>query len=471
MSLRIIFLVQFSSFALTFSECVRSLPPSPDYLKRAKFFSQDPIGSWEHCLSQSDMKVADKWEANWSKFLEIWDGKILKSSVVSETPPPVLVTPENLLSTNGVLYHIVRDFGSRKSSHVYMAENFDDLRVFKFETNCVALRNNRDCLSCNAIANEEPLLTEFAIAQIVCGKICPAIFDVSPAEIVDEKIDPRLQFGALKLQLGVPSCSRLGATYRFVEEEVVGKSVDKLFSPKMNPIDRAVLAANTFIQTIDLIQQLHDNGFVHGDIHVGNIVERSVDSSSTLDLILIDFGLGKFFPVEIGTEHRVSSNVYAGLAPTLLSRYQIGGFRVTRRDDVYRAFEVFITLVTDFEYVKIFGSHGQFATGIKSNPERVDIVNGFDEYKGIGSIKDALVTAGGNPNLLELWRKIHLYVSTGIEIDERPSYSWLKEAMQITLNELTVYATAETDMIEIDWSNASSDEEDSVSLIQSGSLI
>jgi hypothetical protein len=52
--------------------------------------------------------------------------------------------------------------------------------------------------------------------------------------------------------------------------------------------------------------------------------------------MLIDFGVGKFFPVEKATEEQINPRVYHGLYPALLSRYQLEDFRATRRDDVYR---------------------------------------------------------------------------------------------------------------------------------------
>ena len=458
---------------LSSSPCIRSLPPPPDYLKRARLFSNEPIGTWDHCLGATDFALAGKWDENWSKILTIWDAKISKSSSViggSKSLPPI-VSADDLIGTDGTVYRIRRDFGPRKSSHVYIGESSDKkIRVFKFETNCPAIRNNMDCVGCNTIANEEPLLMEFIISEIACGEICPKIFAVSSPEIISENTDPRLQFGVLKPQLNVPLCSRIGSTVRFVEEELVGKSVDTLFNSKMDSINRAILAGKIFIKTIDLLEQLHDNGFVHGDIHVGNIVKRSIESTSDIDLVLIDFGLGKFFPVEIGTEEKLGPHVHYGLSPALLSRYQLEDCRATRRDDVYRSFEVFLTLVTDMEYGKIFGSHGQFAISIKTNPDHFDVVNGFDNYTGIRPVKDALARAGGNTTVLDLWGRIHSYIATQISIDERPTYEWLRETMTITLNELESHASPELqiDEIEIEINTSTSDED---SRIQSGSLI
>jgi predicted unusual protein kinase regulating ubiquinone biosynthesis (AarF/ABC1/UbiB family) len=92
--------------------------------------------------------------------------------------------------------------------------------------------------------------------------------------MISENTDPRLQFGVLKPQLYVPVCSRIGSTVRFFQEELVGKSVDTLCNSKMDSINRGILAGKIFIKIIDLLEKIHDNGFVHGDIHVGNIVKR-----------------------------------------------------------------------------------------------------------------------------------------------------------------------------------------------------
>jgi hypothetical protein len=130
-------------------------------LKRARVFSNEPIGSWDHCLGAIDFALGGKWDENWSKMLTIWDKKVSKSfSVIvgSKTSFSPMVSANELIGTDGSVNRIRRDLGP------YIGKSSDEkTRVFKFETNCSAVRNNMDCVGCNTIANEEPLLMEFII--------------------------------------------------------------------------------------------------------------------------------------------------------------------------------------------------------------------------------------------------------------------------------------------------------------------
>jgi hypothetical protein len=443
----IIVLFSYVSSRIAPAPCNRTIPS--DYLKRPRRFSVEPVSPWEHCLSEKDMSVAQTWEDNWSRILTIWDDQIEKQATSFSVLP---LSANQLVSTTGSSFSVTHDFGSRKSSHVFIGTSGDDERVFKFETNCLAKRINNKCPECNSIVNEEPLLTEYVISQIVCGSICPRIFAVSGPEMIPEVSNNPL-FTILKPRIGETPCWRLNSTFRFVEEEVVGQSVESIFSAKMSQIDRAFLASRVFIQIVTLLENLHDQGFVHGDIHVGNVVQRST-TSLDLDLVLIDFGLSKFFPVEIGTNPRIDPIIYSGLSPSLLSRYQLAGFRTTRRDDLYRAFEIFLTLVSGFEYPRIFGAHGQDANVIKNNPEHV--INGLSSYRGIGALMEEL---GGS---FENWKLIFLYLSNELEIDKRPDYDRVRELMKETV-ELSLAPFAIGNIV---YTNSEDDD-----VIVSGSLI
>ncbi len=57
---------------------------------------------------------------------------------------------------------------------------------------------------------------------------------------------------------------------------------------------------------MQLLETLHTAGFVHGDVHVGNIVTKKLGKTmgelGLPDLALINFEYARFFPAEIGTD-------------------------------------------------------------------------------------------------------------------------------------------------------------------------
>jgi hypothetical protein len=106
--------------------------------------------------------------------------------------------------------------------------------------------------------------------------------------------------------------------------------------------------------TLNLGDDQSDNLIVHGDIHWGNIGFKSDPDLSfdpavleSFELSLIDFGTSKFFPLEMGKADLVKRGIFGDLAAPLLSPFQLQGYRIGRRDDVYRLFESFTNLLFD----------------------------------------------------------------------------------------------------------------------------
>jgi serine/threonine protein kinase len=99
-------------------------------------------------------------------------------------------------------------------------------------------------------------------------------------------------------------------------------------------------------KALQLVQGLHELGFVHGDFHSGNIAFRNPklsfedigkDMESIDEMILIDFGLAKEFRSdEVPDESDASIK---DLNPILLSPWQLEGKRRSPRDDVFRVLE------------------------------------------------------------------------------------------------------------------------------------
>ena len=94
---------------------------------------------------------------------------------------------------------------------------------------------------------------------------------------------------------------------------------------------------------LGILRNLHALGFIHADIHRGNLVFSTL-SAPWQSLRLIDFGLARPFVTGAGvhvpnvkTDERVPN-------PYLASPGELDGFPPTRRSDIYRTAEMFLKL-------------------------------------------------------------------------------------------------------------------------------
>ena len=379
-----------------------------------------------------------KWSTVLERMKQLWNGNVLSKARIVEIPEASGGAgrdgPVKLLASGM--------FGS-----VWLVGG----KVQKFKTNCLAVVLNRDCPEpCTTIANEETLLTEFLVSDIVCRhepEICPVVSSISGTAEVDKDVFTGLE---LTMEKEVSDyCIRGKSTYRRIEEQVVGPGVATIFNGVSSPVERAILAVQVLIKTIDLLQKLHARGFIHGDIHFQNIAlkdpQGQVVSGKVPALTLIDFEMAKFYPIEEGTDECAGQDEYAGLSWTVLSKFQIEGYRTSRRDDVYRAFEVFLYLITDGEYWDLMGLEGMYAEDVKVN-FAVDIFEPSEDYwsnwtpkllprilyKGMKPLKGDL-SANVYFEVVDRWRFIHRYVAKGIKIDEEPNYALIMFTMSTSL--------------------------------------
>jgi hypothetical protein len=338
--------------------------------------------------------------------------------------------------------------------------------VQKIETNCLAILHNTKCPhGCSVFSNEQPLLTEYIVSELVCKQdtsVCPVIFSISPQAPISRdvfsklgiRMDARHKSDCIKKVNGQNPSPGI----RKIEEEFVGPSVTILFGKALSPVTRAILASEILIKSIDLLEKLHARGFIHGDIHTGNIALRKPNEDSddlvVPELTLIDFGQAKFYPLEIGTPECVGEDAYASMAQHLLSKFQLELFRTSRRDDLYRAFEVFMNLITEDGYLHLMGRFGMYAQLVKSN---FDAINPFKHsndalgdfklegsppmvYNGIESLRPAL-SLNDFDEVSRLWNFVYRYVASEIEIDQTPNYALIRDTMFLTLDILKKYST------------------------------
>ena len=110
---------------------------------------------------------------------------------------------------------------------------------------------------------------------------------------------------------------------------------------QITPLEVAGIAA----RLIEMVREVHQVGFVHGDIHGGNIV---VSDIKTPTLKLIDFGRSSPF-VDLPTGlHILPIPQMIGMSMSnaaLLAPFELEGDIPTRRDDMYRLAELLFTLL------------------------------------------------------------------------------------------------------------------------------
>jgi hypothetical protein len=213
---------------------------------------------------------------------------------------------------------------------------------------------------------EDPLRDEYLILRTISElglDISPAAYTLSLPIVPDTEKWLKNDFRTLTgYFLARPndrrSCFKKGAVLRAIIEERVGMEVGTYAQSLLESTkgkNKLTLVSGVLmgLRIIILLEKLHIAGFIHGDIHPGNIVlkkrlpvriDHEEQDQLYPELNLIDFGLSKFFPSEIGTETADKSHPDR-LNPNLLSPWHFDRVRIGRRDDLYRAMEVTAALI------------------------------------------------------------------------------------------------------------------------------
>jgi serine/threonine protein kinase len=155
-----------------------------------------------------------------------------------------------------------------------------------------------------------------------------------------------------------PNSELMPTNWRFcMDQKAIMRALvqDKIFSSVLSHSSQKTKAdiegirfiIRSGLETVRMLRVLHDNGFIHGDIHSGNVALKD-DTGRRFSLI--DFGLAKFFPVEIGTPDVLPGPIT--VAASLLSPWHLRGHRLGRRDDVFRAIEMVAFLLSEGALLK-----------------------------------------------------------------------------------------------------------------------
>ena len=208
--------------------------------------------------------------------------------------------------------------------------------VAKFVNDCVTKRWG--------MSDEHPLVTEgMFLAKLNHTNIAPKIFYVSPPAVLTPGMRLLTRFASKYLMEHSRECLRLQSAIRFMVQELLGPTLRGFMKPEIEAAEQPSKTAvrrflGLVIKSIELLERLHAEGVVHGDIHMSNIAfANAIGISADIEkerLVLLDFQMALTF------DQIVESNQVklppALLALHLLSPWQLEGEQPGPRDDVFR---------------------------------------------------------------------------------------------------------------------------------------
>lgn len=289
--------------------------------------------------------------------------------------------------------------------------------VLKYSSNCRSINANKSCEenwrrreksevrgACKIQQDEDQLLNEYIVTKIVweshrgrdtsSSPISPTVLFLSPPVLIPSIQNWKINFALYAKDLEY--CQEIRSSIRLIVEERVGRDLEHclylqsvLGVPEGKELVR--FATRAFIRVIQLLQKLHEIGFIHGDIHYGNIAFQNYeahegegcDFENPESLLLIDFGLAEFFPADFGKNEQSPDTLYARGNPEVLSLFELKGYRRSRRDDVLRAFEMYIDIITSRKVSEMF----RLLIEKLSKPAN----KGIDIYKQMAIVKRRLL--------------------------------------------------------------------------------
>ena len=125
---------------------------------------------------------------------------------------------------------------------------------------------------------------------------------------------------------------RQGHKHNYLIMELLGKSIDKLFSDNNKHFSSKTIFQIGY-QMIQRIEYIHSNGYIHRDIKPGNFVIGRGENSKKV--YIIDFGLSKRY-IDKNTNKHIPYREGKGLTGTAryVSLFTHYGIEQSRRDDI-----------------------------------------------------------------------------------------------------------------------------------------
>ena len=197
-------------------------------------------------------------------------------------------------------------------------------------------------------------------------------------------------------------CLKAHTETRFLVQQKAGPEVTSYFEHLVNYTSSAVMARQAVLITIQIIrmlQELHTNDVVHGDIHGSNILFSShqIENLSEFDagdesrLVFIDFDFASVIPSRNHTDP--DNPVWRLRSPVLLSPWQLAGDRIGPRDDVYRALELMADVLSRWTFGARVTERLKLA---RARDDGVHSANAMRELKNVNTLfEHSIVTNPG----------------------------------------------------------------------------
>jgi hypothetical protein len=226
--------------------------------------------------------------------------------------------------------------------------------VVKYGNNCEPRTvDAKSRYSSDKLPSADLLVMEYVVMALMGPLgVSPKVYALSAPGVPlgGWKLDKRLA----TMDEGFGNCADQHAMVRGMVMDRIHSDLEEYVEKVKEPVQNFLSALKGAKGTVEKLRILHEYGFIHGDIHAGNVALKTSDG---FEITLIDFGLARFFPAEIGAPEEGLAKIDPAIDLSHLSPWQLGGSRIGRRDDVYRAIEMVVRVILKGDVYKEFLYH------------------------------------------------------------------------------------------------------------------
>ena len=221
--------------------------------------------------------------------------------------------------------------------------------------------------------------------------------------------------------IGIPNIISFGRykKYNVLVEELLGKSLDKLFEENKNKpkIIRLKDMLLTGIQIIERIKFIHSNNIIHLDIKPANFLVGYLDDSI---IYIIDFGFAKKYRSSRGKHVQFSKTKYFTGNLKFCSPRLLKGFEPSRRDDL-----------ESLGYLLIFLFTGHLPWENSQGKNNYELIQKIYNSKALIPIKELCKDLP--KEMIEFFKYIK-----SLKFEEDPDYSYLTNILKTILYKINI---------------------------------